>query len=292
MKNVKEVKSSSLKQNLITVLCIGLVLILLLVLINLNKSKEKTISVVRAKQDIYTNKAIEKTLVEKYDMPYNEYSNSGNNYLLWEDVEECYDQYASVFTKAGLYIIKDDYNPTRPVKNEWLTKAEDGSIYVSIPYDKNDAFGNILTPGDYIRVNISYQKDSNKVDSLGYSVSGQTQVNEDLFNKIQVVDMLNAKGNSIYDYYMDLLSMSVAERSAYLRDDSFLNDVSPTDILLKISNDTDFKKFSEVRGYSSLKYTYGLYPRIEEDTVLEQFRDLTRQITAAQTSNVDNDSSK
>lgn len=283
MRGVKAVRKGNIKDWLWTIVSVLMIAFLIFVLFKLNNDKEKTISITTATRDIYTNQAISKDALSSYEMSLSEYNKSQNKYLLWEEHEEALDQYSAVFTKKNAYLYKGDYNPTKPVKNEWLAKVGNEDLVISVPYDKNDAFGNILTPGDNVKVNVSYMREKSG-DDQGFSTTTVEVANETLFERIQVIDLLNSSGNSIYDYYMDLLAMPVSEREKYLRDDSFLSNVSPTRMLVEITNKGDFEAFSRMKSYSSLKYTYGLFSRVEEDTVLEQFRDLTRQITSSQTS--------
>ncbi len=281
MKKQTKIKSKGGRQLISNIVGVALVGGLSIMLVSINNNRDKTVAVVRAKENIYNNQLIGNSSIERYDMPFNEFNNSGNKYLKWSDKDECINKYSTVQTKQGLYIIQGDYSETRPAKNAWLSSKDDGQIYVTIPYDKSSSFGNILVPGDYLRVNIAYSTDEESLDANGFAISSSKMKNDDLFNKIQIVDLLNSAGNSIYNYYNDLLAMSQEDRENKLADESFLNSVTPTQIVLSVTSEEDFKKYTQLKAYPSIKYTYGLYPRDEDDTILEGFKSVSSDINKA-----------
>ena len=104
-----------------------------------------------------------------------------------------------------------------------------------------------------------------------------------MFEKAKVLDLLNGNGTSIYDYYIDLLNLPVAKRNDLLKDEQFLSNVTPKGILLQVEQKDEFDKFNQMCNLPSVNYCLGLYPRHEGDIILDQFKDLTRQFSQAQT---------
>lgn len=282
MKNLGTSKNKAgfFKHLLINGICFGLVILLVVILFVLNNKKIATVDVVRVKNDIYVNNLITENMLEPYPLSQVEYTNSKNQYLTWDNHEECINKYASVATKSNGYIYKGDYNDSKPIKNAWLTTVPEDELIVTLPYDYS-IFGNILTPGDHLKVNATYEVETGGIDVVTGSRTKSLKA-ETLFNDLKVIDMLNGSGNSIYDYYTDLLNMPLAEREATLRDESFITNVSPKSLVFSVKDGEAFNRYCIIKNQSGVNYDYGLYPRTDNDDILEQFQDLTRQITAAQ----------
>lgn len=275
--NKQGVKLSN-KSNIIkTTICLAGIGIVIFTMVSINRDKAATVDIVKVKENVYVNQLILETNIEKYKMSKLEFDTSTNSYLTWEEKEEAVNKYATVSTKSKGYIYKGDYNTSKPIKNEWLQNIQEGNLVVSLPYVKAESFGNILTPGDRVKVNVSYTETD--ASGLGTNVE-RSKV---LYEEAKVIDLLNNAGNSIYDYYTDLLALPLVERDALLRDESFLQNVSPTRILYSVTKEQGFKDYADTQGKSGVKYTYGLYPRAEGDIILDQFSDLTRQMTSSLT---------
>lgn len=257
--------------------------ILLLVIVKVNVSSQDTISVVRVLDDVYPNNIITEDMIQKYDMVREEYNNSGSSYLLWDNRDDVINKYSSVFIKKNRYVEVGEYVESKPTKNPWLSLNDDNknSVYVTLPYNKSQAFGNILTPGDSIKVNVAYSVDNASGSDYFAGVTSKLKT-ETLFEKIVVTDLLNSAGNSIYDYYMDLLNLPLSERELLLRDESFLSNVSPVAMTLKVDSGKEFARYSELCSMGGLTFTFGLYPREEGDIIIEQFQDITRMISKSQ----------
>ena len=225
---------------------------------------------------------VEESNLEKYEMVRREFDNSGGDYLKWDEYEDCVDKYSSVFVRKGGYIVKGDYLDYKPIKNPWMEEASSNSVFVTLKYDRGEAFGNILTPGDRVKVNVSYSAEDEASHDIFSGAVTRIKI-KNLFEDIMITDLLNSKGNSIYDYYTDVLNLPLAEREALLRDENFLNNVAPVSMILEIDKDEEFRTYSELKNLTGVKYTFGLHPRQEGDIVIDQFKDLTRQITQNQT---------
>ena len=282
----QKVRNSNASNILINIVAVILFVLLIVILVALNNRKMKTIGIVQAKTDIYVNTLITADNIQEYKISQMEYDNAVNKYLLWEDHEDCLNKYAAIATKANGYIYKGDYKESKPVKNAYFSRLSDDDLVVTLPYDYS-IFGNLITPGDEVKVNAVYKnkevstqedfKELADVDTIMTSVT--------IFEKLVIIDMLNSSGNSIYDYYTDLLNMSLEEREATLKDDDFIKNVSPKSLVLSVKNTDEFKTYTEIKSLPGVSFEYGLYPRkdVEGGDIIGQFEDLTRQISAAKT---------
>ena len=282
----QKVRNSNASNILINIVAVVMFVLLIVILVALNNRKMKTVSVVQAKTDIYVNTLIVPDNIQEYKMSQMEYDNSVNKYLLWENREECLQKYAAVATKANGYIYQNDYKDSKPVKNAYFTRLSDDDLVVTLPYDYS-IFGNLITPGDEVKVNAVYQnkavttqEDFKKLEDVDTIMTSVT-----IFEKLVIIDMLNGSGNSIYDYYVDLLNMSLDEREATLKSNDFINNVSPKSLVLSVKNADEFKTYTEIKNLPGVTFEYGLYPRkdVEGGDIIGQFEDLTRQISSAKT---------
>lgn len=273
--------SGKLKRTITNVLAVVCLLALIVFMVLIDRNKAKTIPIVMVNQDIYPNQLILEEYFVKKDMPASEVQSSENKYLLWEDRLEAKDMYSTIFVKDGGYMYKGEYRDNKPLKNAWLQEVATGNLVITLPYNKSEAFGNILTPGDHLAVQISYDQESESQSDAFANVVTR-KVSDSLFDKIKIIDLLNSSGNSIYDYYMDLLNLPIEQRDALLRDEGFLQNVAPNSMLLEVTPE-QFVKYSKVKNLAGLTYTYGLHKREEGDIIVDQFQDISRQISNAQT---------
>ena len=281
----QKVRNSNASNILVNVVAVLLFILLIFILFVLNNRKVKTVGIVQVKEDVYVNTLITEDRIQEYKMSQIEYDNSANKYLLWENKDDCIEKYASVATKANGYIYEGDYTKDKPAKNAYFINLQPDDLIVTLPYDYS-VFGNLITPGDELKVNGVYVKDGvgasdfKNIDDLNNVVESIT-----LFEKLTIIDMLNASGNSVYDYYTDLLNMSLEERETTLRSDEFIQNVSPQSLVLSVKNTEEFNAYTRLKNIPGLTIEYGLYPRkdAEGGDIIGQFEDLTRQISAART---------
>lgn len=274
-------RASKFKKIGVNVLVLALIGLLTFLVLAINRTDGKYVEVVQAKQNIYPNQLMTSGMFKKYSMPLKEFKDSGNKYVLFEDIDKLDNKYSTIYIHNGLYVVEGEARDSKPIKNAWIQEMGNSNLVITLPYNKSEAFGNLLTPGDHIRVEVSYKQDEVNTSDMFAGVSTDI-ITETLFDKIRVSDLLNSSGNSIYDYYTDLLNLPIEDREELLRDENFLSQVSPVSMLLEVDT-VGFKKYAKLGRLSGLKYTYGLHKREEGDLVVDQFQDLTRQITNAQT---------
>lgn len=281
-----KVRNSTASSALINIVAVIAFIFLIVILVVLNNRKVKTVGVVQAISDIYVNTLILEDNLQEYEMSQLEYDKSANKYLLWENRDECINKYAAVATKANGYIYQGDYKDDKPIKNAYFTNLADDDLVVTLPYNYS-IFGNLITPGDEVKVNAVYQKDDTNTHESFNQMSDVDDIMASItvFEKLVIIDMLNGSGNSIYDYYTDLLNMSLAEREATLKSDDFISNVSPKSLVLSVKNNEEFETYSKIKNLPGVTFEYGLYPRkdVEGGDIIGQFEDLTRQISAAKT---------
>ncbi len=280
-KSKANLKAKNGKKIVVNLLATGGLVVLVGGLVMAEVTSAEKVYVVGAVDNIFPNGLITKDNTYRKEILKDSYDTEKHKPLLWEDLEEALNTYATIYTHNGGTLIEDTYRETKPLKNAWLQEVSKSNLVITVPYQKTEAFGNILTPGDHVAINISYTKEEMASSDMftGMKVDSGTVT---LFPKAKIIDLLNGAGNSIYDYYTDLLNLPIEERDKLLRDESFLANVSPASMILEVTK-SEFDEYSDLRHMGNLTYTYGLHRREEGDTVLDQFQDLSRQITNAQT---------
>lgn len=245
---------------------------------NINKSEMETIEIVQAIDNIGVSSIIKEENLKPYEMSVYEYNlakSQEREYLKWEDREEAINLYSKVQVREGGYLYKGDTMDYKPLKNEWISEMMENKVAVKIPYDQS--FGNLIVPGDRFKVWVTWKEEIQGV--------GAVQQEEILSEDLLITDILNPSGYSVYDVYMDLNDLTISERDALLKDESFLSDTVPTSLLCVIGDQEEFERYTKLMGKGGAKFVFGLRSRATEDTVLDLFASMTRTIPKAKMEN-------
>ena len=208
---------------------------------------KKTITVVRIKDSapLSANAMITEDMVEPYDMYYKEFNNYGtvsfndgtkrSTIVRWADRDLVVGvRYAAYYMRQGSVLFWDSTLKDQTRKNSYLYTM-DGEL-LNISMNTVESFGDMVVPGDTLNIRASYTKTNYDLPSeekykLDNSQSEgtdpvETEVIEPLFSEVQILDMLNSDGKSIFDIYYDYISMSKQEQANALKDETFLQSES------------------------------------------------------------------
>lgn len=261
----------------------------------------KTIAVVRIKSDtpISSNALITEDMVESYDMYYKEFNQYGTMQfsdgskrsviVRWADRDLIIGKrYAAYFLRQGTVLFWDQTMKQQTKKNSYLYSM-DGEL-LNIHMETTNDFGDMVVPGDTLNIRCSYTKTNYDLPSeeqyklsldQGQSInSAQTQVNELLFSEVQILDMLNSDGASIFDIYYDYISASKGKQTEALNSDDFLASVKPKSILIKCTAE-EADRFMAI---SAKKPTYllTLLPRTSSSAIIDSLSDIQEALKKAQ----------
>lgn len=261
----------------------------------------KTVSVVRLKNDVSANALITDDMIEEYDMYYKEFANAGVQKLsdgssrqaivTWDKKDSVVGKrYASYFLRGGTNLYWDETVKEQSKKNSYLYNM-DGEL-LNIQMDTED-FGDMVVPGDVLNIRVSYEDTlydlpSEEAYKNGVSAGSKvepvkTTVTEKLFNSVSVLDMLNSKGESIFDIYYSYISKSKAEQKKLLQDSSFLSSVKPDKILLEVTAE-EADRFLEISSKSP-KYLMTLLPRQGSSAILDSLNDIQKAVNSSKEGN-------
>ena len=288
---VKKSSASRARTRLLGIFVATFVIIVVCV-ITLYSSREnrKTVSVVRLKTPISANALITEDMVEEYKMYYKEFEQYGTVtfqdgkkrqvVVSWKDRDAILGKrYAAYYMRKDTVLFWDATVKEQPKKNSYLYSME-GEL-LNIKMDTTD-FGDMVVPGDTLNIRVSYNKVNYDLpteeqyklaEKQGISSEPvSTPVTEMLFSEVSVLDMLNSKGNSIFDIYFDYISKSKAEQEQLLKNSEFLKSVKPDTILLEVTAE-EADRFMDISSKNP-RYLMTLLPRDGSNAMIDSLSDI------------------
>lgn len=254
---------------------------------------KKTVTVVRIKSDmpISSNALITEDMVEPYDMYYKEFEqygtmefSDGNKRSIivrWADRDLVIgSRYSAYYLRQGTVLFWDQTMKQQTKKNSYLYSM-DGEL-LNIQMEPTTDFGDMVVPGDALNIRVSYVKTNYDLPSeeqyqlaldTGNSVDTvETQVTELLFSEVQILDMLNADGASIFDIYYDFISASKQTQREALENEEFLTSITPKSILIECTAE-EADRFMEISAKKP-EYLMTLLPRKSSSAIINSLSDI------------------
>lgn len=253
--DVNSVKSVSpnntlFKKMMAIVLSVMVFIIAFVVIINANNAAKDTVAVLRVKNadGLVADKAVAESDIEVYDIIRREYT---EDMFLAEEKEAIIGKYTNYYLRKGSVLHKDQITEEDAVKNEWLYEMPEAMEAVTVPYDYIECGGDILTPGDRIRVRAVYEGTDNYVSYgdnpyAAYSASNGEMKTQVVFDSIVVRDLLNSDSHSIYEIYKEVAKLPEDRKQAVMKTDDFIKSILPKALILEASP-------QQVNTYSLMK---------------------------------------
>ena len=230
-----------------------------LYLSKVDSAARDTVSIVRVKSGVPAYSIITKDDIEKYDLIRKEFTDK--EMILYEDVEnEVYGKYSAYFIRGKTILYKDQLIDEKPIRNEWLYSLSNDEEVVTIPYRYSEAGGDILLPGDSIRIRVTYEaeaptqnnennyeEDYNPNYYSSRSNNSKITKTDTLFDSIIVKDMLNSNGRSVYELYKEVMRLDEKQRDSVMRSKEFLSSIKPTALLLA-GTDEDMERYATFKA--------------------------------------------
>jgi len=198
---------------------------------------EETVDIVRAKVDINQYSLLEKSYFEKYSILQSDYNSK--EMILYEDFDDVVTgKLAANYIRHNTVLYEDQLTDVKPPPHIYLYDLPEGHEVLTLPYKSAEAAGDILRPGDMIRIRITYeveetaQNDAYDDNPNGYyssrsSNSKKVLKTDLLFDTIIVMDMLNSKGQSVYEVYAEVLLLPDKDREIAMKNKDFLSSIKP-----------------------------------------------------------------
>ena len=253
----------------------------------------KTIAVVRLKDDISANALITDDMLEVYDMYYKEYAQYGtmkfsdgttrSTIVTWNMRDKVVGQrYAAYYLRGNTVLFWDSTIKDQTRKNSYLYSMS-GEL-LNIQMTTTEDFGDMVVPGDSLNIYATYTETNYDLPSeeqykyqmesgSAQGTSGVEQTKTELmFSEVQILDMLNGSGQSIFDIYYEYISKTKAEQQALLSDDSFLQNVQPASILLEVTSE-EVERYMKLQSLGA-SYQMTLLPRKSSSSITDSLSDI------------------
>ncbi|GJM70483.1 hypothetical protein HMSSN036_26990 [Paenibacillus macerans] len=256
---------------------VTVIIVSFIVLNNANEAAKDTVEILRVDHDggIPADQVITEKMVRKYALIRKEYT---EDMVLAADLEAVAGKYAEYYLRDGGILYKDQLREEKPLKNEWLYQLDEKHEVLTLPYNFLEAGGDILMPGDTVRIRVSYEKEestsSGNPNFGGTSTAIKTEV---LFDQITVKDMLNANSHSIYEVYKEVLKLSEDKRQEVMKSEDFMKSIQPRALLLEGSKE-QIDNFAKYNGYDRKKYLITILSRKNSDVILDQLPTLQNEV--------------
>lgn len=260
--NVKSVKNVAPNKNLIkkiTALVISIIVIIgsYVTINNASADTRNTVGVVRVKKasGLEMDELVTKDDIEVYNIIRAEYT---NDMILAQDIDKVQGQYTLYYLRNKSIMYKDQIGGEKPITNEWLYGLSEDEEVVTIQYNYLKCGGDILMPGDRIRIRATYKigeasEISNTYggysdNSIEYEDSQDIRRTEIIFDSIVIQDMLNENSHSIYEVYKEVLRLDQKQRQEVMKSKEFLKNILPRALVLSGTKDqiNQYAKFSNI----------------------------------------------
>jgi hypothetical protein len=182
------------------------------------------------------------------------------------------------YMRKNSILYRDQLTDERTQKNEWLYTLDAESEVLTLQYNFLECGGDILMPGDRVRIRISYEHGEAAQDSgVTYSDDRKRFITETLFDSISVVDMLNANSHSIYEVYKEVARLSEDKKQEVMKSSEFLRNIQPKSLVLAASKEQvdNYAKYSNIASQNLL---ITILSRNGSEVILDQLPTVQKEV--------------
>jgi hypothetical protein len=194
-------------------------------------NSKKDVEVITLKADVGPGQLVTEDMLVKSKKSARDYD--ANNEIPWYAAKEfVVNKYAAVYIAKNVPIRDTWFMGTSVEKLKYLKEMTPEEQLATIPYDSAFAGGNLLKPGDHIRLYASYTEN----DTSGKGISAKALV-ETVFEDVTITDLLNSSKNSILTIIEDAQSLPIVEREQLMKADNFQSDLAPKYMMIILKKD-------------------------------------------------------
>jgi hypothetical protein len=271
-----------LKKIIAVFLSIAIIIVSFQIITNANKDARETIEILRVNQKdgISAYVVITEKDIEKYNIIKKEYT---SDMVLAKDIQTILNKYTKYYLRNNSILFKDQFITEKPQRNEWLYALDKDQEVLTFPYDFLQCGGDILVPGDRVRIRATYEVEESKGGGTGdpYGVNTQEKVTvkktEVLFDSIVVKDMLNSSSLSIYEVYKEVLKLSEDKRQEVMKSEEFLRNIQPKALLLEGSRQ-QIDNFAKYKSLSKDSFLITILSRSQSNVIIDELPTLQREV--------------
>lgn len=248
------------------------------ILNNANEAAKDTVEVLRIEQEggVAAYVPLTDKIVKKYSVIRKEYT---EDMILAEDISSVTDKFTKYYLRDNSILYKDQLMEERPQQNEWLYELGEEHEVLTLPYNYLEAGGDILMPGDNVRIRVSFEDETagGGGNPNGGFASGSSMRTVMLFESIEIRDMLNSNSRSIYEVYKEVLKLSEDKRQEVMKSEDFLKSIQPKSLLLEGTKE-QIDTFAKFNGYDDKTYLITILSRKNSEVILDQLPTLQREV--------------
>lgn len=293
--NVKRVKNVTPNKNFAkkVVAIIISIMVIIISYATINKASEdtrNTVDVVKIKnkEGLEMNTLITEDSVEVYPLIRTEYT---EDMVLGEEMDKVVGMYTMYYLRGGSILYKDQVGGERPITNEWLYSLSEDEEVVTIQYNYLKCGGDILMPGDRVRIRATYEVSGGNVGSsaggswygtdnpnaIQYSDKNQTKRTEVIFDSIEVMDMLNEDSHSIYEIYKEILRLDEKKRQEVMKSKEFIKSILPKALVLSGTKEqiNEYAKYADMKDGDLL---ITILSREQSNAIIDQLPRLQSEV--------------
>ena len=284
---LKNVSKFSRTRNVLVMLALVVVAVIAVNFVSTMQLRD-TISVVTLKSAVPQDALIKVDNMVEVQMSKGEYERQGvvalsdgtkrKAIVTWEEKDSINNTYASYYIRQNTPVYWDAVGNETPKQYSYLYNMDGELLKISIDAG---TFGQMLVPGDRINVRAAYTEtvytlptEEEFVLQQQTGISAQTAVKRQilLFNNTAILDILNSKGESIFDKYYDLLSLPKTRQSEVINSEDFKKSVEPSEILLNVTPE-EADRYMSIQS-SGPTYMMTLLPRTSSNAITEVLNEL------------------
>jgi hypothetical protein len=284
--NIRNIKPGNkfYKKVLAVVLSLLVISFSYVLLNNVGKAARDTVDVIRVKLEdgLPAKTMITADMLEKYAIIRKEFN---EDMMTYDHLNEVINKYSLYYMRKKAILFKDQITDVKPVNNAWLYALEPSKEVLTLPYDYLKCGGDILKPGDKIRVRITYESNTptNESDSA-FNIAGSDRSSKVknaavLFDSIVVKDLLNASGHSIYEVYKEVQKLSEEKRQTAMSSDGFIRNIQPRSLVLEATYE-QVQQFAKYKDNDNNLFTITILSRMGNANILDQLPTVEKEVAA------------
>lgn len=244
-----------------------------------SKDAQDVVEVIRVKSEsgIPAYAPLTKSNIETYDLIRKEYS---DDMILASEMDIALEKLTTYYLRKGAIIYKDQLTDEKPLKNEWLYEVSDENEVLTLPYNFLEVGGDILVPGDRVRIRVSYDTEVSAPSgnpNIPSSSSTTVRKTETLFDSIIVKDMLNSNSRSIYEVYKEVTKLNEEKKQEVMKSEDFLSGIKPKALLLEGSS-KQIDNYAKYQGYDNKSFLITILSRKNSTIILDQLPTLEKEV--------------
>ncbi|GGH10964.1 flagellar biosynthesis protein FlgA [Paenibacillus segetis] len=251
-----------------------------MIITNASKDAKDVVEVIRVKSDegIQAFVQLTNSNIEKYSIIKAEYT---EDMILAKDMDSVMDKLTQYYIRKNSVLYKDQLIDEKPKKNEWLYKVDEANEVLTLPYNYLEVGGDILMPGDRVRIRVSYEEEedtSSANPNGGYSSSKtKSKKTEVLFDSIVIKDMLNSNSHSIYEVYKEVQRLNEAKKQEVMKSKEFISNIQPRALLLEGTKE-QINTYARYKGLDGKSFLITILSRENSDIILDQLPTLENEV--------------